>query len=485
MKRIHLQRSAMKIKLFIVSLFLIISTLSQSCGLIVVNERENAQTEAESSEDTQTQNVTEDDKEKPETSEDLEKRSQFLLDKIPDISFEKEVITIYTADDTFFSGDGRQTVLNSDRIARIRKVEEKFDLTFRTVKTAPSAAFDEIAAEYKVGSAPGHIFALPSDVTASLISGGYLKSLRVSPYFDEDAEYFNSCASAFTLGNDIFAVSGDGCFEPNKLSALYYNRSDIEKMGLESISELVKNGQWTLDKFYEYLTSASAYEGTLHCNNTSSEYTETLLISSFSFSENKIDRPVRLLSFDETFKNVCNGIAKLTEFTPVKNGDFASGDVLFMTDSLAAAEKLANTEDVWSIAPYPKCSEESQYMSFISKDAVVLSIPAVSGSASELGAVIMGLNAASSGYVIQKYIDTNMNHFLRDNGAVTAFHIITKNINYDFSYIFSGSYASINKYTMSAFNSLIKQDITHEQYTEKYEKESGEYLDKHFPAKYY
>ena len=472
-------------KRILISLLIIISVLFQSCGLVVVNDRPNKQTEAVTGEDTQSSDVTENGEKKYPTPEDLEKKAEFLLSKLPDISFEKQVITIYTTDDTFFSGDGQETVLNSDRIARIKKVEEKFDLSFRTVKTAPASAYDEIAAEYKTDTSPGHIFALPADVTASLVAGGYLKSLRTSPYFDENAEYFNSSVSAFTLGNDIFAVSGDGCFEPEKLFALYYNKTDIESLGLEPISDLVKNGDWTLDKFHEYLTSAEAYEGTRHSSKTDYAYEDILLLSSFTFSENAPDKPVRLLSFSEKFKGVCESIAKHTEFSPDKNGDFTSGNVLFLTDSLLAAEKFANMKDVWSIAPHPKYSKNDGYMSFVSPDAIVLSLPAVTGSAAELGAVIMGFNAASSGYVLQKYINTNMNHFLRDNGAVTAFNIIIKNVNYDFAYIFSGTYTSLNKYTIGAFHSILNGNLTYEKYVEKYEKESGEYLDKHFPAKYY
>ncbi len=472
-------------KRFIISLLIIFAVLLQSCGLIVVNDKGDKQTEEVTETDAETQTVTEADEETPASSVDLEKRAQLLLDKLPDLSFQNEVVTIYTTDDTFFSGDGRETVLNSDRIARIRAVEDKYDLTFRVIKTAPASAFDEIAADTKAGTYPGHIYALPADITASLAINGYLKSLRTSPYFDEDAEYFNSAASAFTLGNDVFAVSGDGCFEPDKLSALYYNRTDIEALGLESIASLVKNGEWTLDKFYEYLKSASSYEGTLLCNNTKASYNDILLTSSFSFSENTADKPVRLLSFDEKFKNVCQSIGTLSEFVPAEDEDFTKGNVLFLTDSLAMAEKFANTEEVWSIAPHPKYDKDSAYMSFASLDSIVLSIPVSSGSASELGAVIMAFNAASSGHMIQKYIDTNMNHFVRDNGAVTALHIITKNINYDFGYIFSGASSSINRYTMGAFKSLVKGDMTFEVYKEKYEKESGEYLDKHFPAKYY
>ena len=195
-------------KRFLVSLLLILSMLFQSCGLIVVNEKKDSQTDEITDVDTQTQNVTEDEEKKPISTVDLEKRAQFLLDKLPDISFENEVITIYTTDDTFFSGDGRETVLNSDRIARIRKVEEKYDLTFRTVKTSAASAFDEVAAEYKTGTAPGHIFALPMDVTASLVSEGYLKSLRTSPYFDEKAEYFKAAQGA-EAAPDVDSLLGE------------------------------------------------------------------------------------------------------------------------------------------------------------------------------------------------------------------------------------------------------------------------------------
>lgn len=472
-------------KRYLISLLLILAILLKSCGLVVINESGGKQTQADTTESTPSTDVTASEEKDRPTPENLEKRAEYLLNKLPDISFEDQIITIFTTDDTFFSGDGEETVLNTDRIARIRMVEEKFGLSFRTVKTDSAAAYDKIAAGYKSNSAPGHILALPADITASLVAGGLLKSLRTSPHFDENAEYFNSCASAFSLGNDIFAVSGDGCFEPDKITALYYNKTDIAALGLDPISSHVKNGTWTLDKFYEYLAGAGAYEGTLHLNGIFAGYEDILLTSSFSFSENKLDTPVRLSSFDQAFEGVCEKIKKLVDFQPTTTGDFSSGNVLFLTDTLQAAQMFTDMGDVWSVAPYPKYDEQSEYMSFVSPDAIVLSLPAATGSAAELGAVIMGLNAASSGYIIQKYINTNMNHFLRDNDAVSAFNIIIKNVNYDFAYIFSDSYQSLGKYTFEAFRSIIEGKMTHGEYVDKYQKESEEYLDKHFPAKYY
>lgn len=467
-------------------LFIICAFLFQSCGVIVINNDKNKDSGSVSdvttdiSEDT---DITEDDA--PLSADDMKKLADKYLEDVAKFSFEDEVVTLFTTDDTFLSGDGEETVINSDRIARLKAVEEKFDMTFRTVITSPESAYDTIKVDHNSGTAPGHFFALPSDITASLIDSGFIKSLRTSPYFDEDAEYLNSATSAFTLGNDIYAVSGDGCFEPDKISALYYNKTDLESLGLAPVSDHVSNGTWTYDKFYEYLKSAETYEGTLLLDNTGEEFDKQLLFSSFKFSDNIPDKPIRLLSFDGRLNTACGGISKLLEFTPQTEGDFSSGDVLFMIDSLKIPDSYATTKDVWSIAPLPKISENDTHMSYISLDAVVLSIPETTSSEVGLGALIMGINAASAGHIIQRYIDRCMNYTLRDNGAVTALNILIKNVNYDFAYIFSPSYSNLNKYTLSSYEQIVSGKLDYDKYVENYKEESEEYLDKYFPAIYY
>ncbi len=467
-------------------LLIICALLLQSCGVIVINESKIKGTDeitditSDISEDT---DIPKEDS--PVSSEDLKKQADAYLEKVAKFSFENEIVKVFTTDDTFLAGDGEETLINSDRIARLKAVEEKFDMTFHTVLTSSQTAYNTVKAEYNSGTAPGHFFALPADVTASLAEGGYLKSLRTSPYFDENAEYLNSAVSAFTVGNDIFAASGDGCFEPDKITALYYNKTDLDSLGLAPVSSHVSDGTWTYDKFYEYLKSAENYEGTLLVDKTGEEFDKQLLFSSFKFSNNVPDKPVRLLTFDGKLNTVCEGISKLLEFTPEKDGDFSSGDVLFMLDSLNIPDSFATMQDVWSIAPLPKASVNDDHMSFISLDAVVLSIPKATSSEVGLGALIMGINAASSGHVIRRYIDRYMNYTLRDNGAVTALNILTKNVNYDFAYSFSSSYSNLNKYTLSAYEQLLGGKLDYDEYVEKYKKESEEYLDRYFPATYY
>ena len=485
----------MKLKKYIYCLALIFALLMQSCGLVVIN---SGSTESEKADTTSSFSTAAEDSGDQEEKEVIDwtkvkEKAYGELEKLPSYSFDGENITILTTDGRFFSGDGEQTVLNSDRVARIQALEKKYSFTARLKTVSKDEAFDQISANEKSGILSAHIYALPMDITALLTTEEYLKSLRSSQYFDHNGNVFNDSVSAFTAGHDVFAVSGDGCFEPEKISALYYNRSKLDELGMAYVAELVESGRWTLDKYYEYICSAqqSTFDGICSANATDNSYDDILLLSSgFNFTHNTVDEKIRLESFSENFKSLCESVGNIMKDCEMTQPDdavneFINGKILFLTDSVANTSKYMHMADNWSIAPHPKATEKSEYSSYISNDAIVLSIPCSIASPDGLGLLITAFNTVSKDYIKGRFIEYNMNHVVRDNGALDALGILINNENYDFAYIFSPSYPNMNKFTLSAYRSILRGDMSYEEYVDKYEEQTKEYFDAIFPIIYY
>ena len=485
----------MKLKKYIYCTALMLALLMQSCGLVVINskspESENADTSASSSNASQDSEIQEENKAVDWTK--VKEKAYGDLEKLPSFSFDGENITILTTDGRFFAGDGEQTILNSDRVARIQALEKKYSFTARLKTVSRDDVFDQISANENSGILSAHIYALPLDITALLTTEEYLKSLRSSQYFDHNSDVFNGSVAAFTAGHDVFAVSGDGCFEPEKISALYYNRSKLNELGMESVSELVESGKWTLDKYYEYICSAqqSSFEGICSANATDNSYEDILLLSSgFNFTHNTVDKSIRLESFSEDFKSICETVGNIIKDCEMTQPDgavneFINGKILFLTDSVANTSKYTYMADDWSIAPHPKANGSDRYSSYISNDAIVLSIPCSIASPDGLGLLITAFNTVSKDHIKGRFIEYNMNHVVRDNGALDALEILINNENYDFAYIFSPSYPNMNKFTHGAYMKIVRGDMSYVEYVDEYREQTEEYFDTIFPIIYY
>lgn len=480
----------MRFKKYIFCAMLVALLLLQSCGVIIINDKNTDTATDGTTQTTNGSSTAPEDSPRP-TADELEKAAMTKLDKIPSISFENEKVKIFTADDTFFYGDKEETVLNTDRIKRVKLLEKKFTLSVSTVITDKASAIKKISAASKTGTSAGHIYALPADITAALFADGHLKSLRESPYFNENDTCFNSSVEAFTVGHNVFAVSGDGCFEPDKIYALYYNKTKLDALGLPSIGDLVDKGEWTFDKYAEYVSSveASGYEGGISKTSANIKLDEMLLLSSgFKFANNTPDRTIRLNSFNEQFESLITSAKKVIDTCAPENGtfeDFISGNTLFLTDAISNTEKYAKMSDRWSIAPHPKYSADAEYASFISSDAILLSMPESTENTEGIGALITAINTAAEGHVITRFIEQNMYYTVRDNDALTALGIVTENTSYDFAYIFSSSFKGLNEYTVGAYKKLLSNEMTYTEYVNKYKQDCEEYLDKLASVKYY
>ena len=110
------------------------------------------------------------------------------------------------------------------------------------------------------GSQPYDLLGSYSMVPVSLAIDGMLTEISSNQYLHFDAPWWNqSLAEGCSLGDSLYFVSGD--LAPSTMlnaMAMFVNMEMVQNYQLEDPRELVKNGEWTLEKLFEMTKSVSS-----------------------------------------------------------------------------------------------------------------------------------------------------------------------------------------------------------------------------------
>ena len=460
-----------------------------SCGLIIVNQSQ-APANTERTEQLQTtEPVTEPETRRPTvdttSADELKNESDALLKGLSVVRAKGSRLVVATVDETFLMGDGSETKLTSDRVARLNALSEKLDADIDVKTFTESELKRQLAEAAAQGAYFADVLAVPQSMVGYLASEGLVESLRTVPKFDMSAEYFNAdSVAAMTAGHYVYGAAGAGCFEPEKTYAVYFNKAMAKELGLD-LYGLVFDGRWTLDE-YEKAAEAAVSSGKKPAVcSPSVNINEVLLYGSgFDYTKNVTDRTPEAVTFDSGFSDLCLRFRNMAEAHASQNAktEFLNGGALFLIDTLSAAEEMAASPLVWGLLPTPKLDEKSGYTSYLKNDAVVLCIPKYQGDLELSGDFIEALFASSYKYIKYDYLYHYFTKVLRDNDSVSTLKIILENENYDFVNIMRSGYPTLYGNTADAFTQLVAGTLTFEEYAER-EEDVKEYLARWFPVK--
>ncbi|MBQ3865867.1 MAG: hypothetical protein II776_03115 [Clostridia bacterium] len=163
--------------------------------------------------------------------------------------------TTYTHLDTY---EVYAEELNGDKVndavfKRNATLEEKYNCKIREERNPnPGAAVREqlIAGEYQYDYLYTNVLQLRSLSASNLLADFYeLDNVDLSKaWWDQNA------VKGLSIAGKAFYVNGDaGTLDDRASWLMYFNKDIIETCGLESPYELVRRGQWTIDKMYEYM----------------------------------------------------------------------------------------------------------------------------------------------------------------------------------------------------------------------------------------
>ena len=247
--------------------------------------------------------------------------------------------------------------------------------------------------------------------------GGNLLDMKEIPTIDLTHEWWDQNANTqLNVGNRMFYTSGDmSTIDDRCTRALYFNKTLAAANDLESPYELVRNNQWTLEKFAQMCRDVARdvdgggevdsedIVGFFYENGQFNFFMTGVGEHYFTLDENGL--PVYSFLQDseavtkmETVANMLIedgltlNIQKFTDFGGFSNrftyarSLFAAGKHLFTVGGALVIAEFADMEDEFGILPMPKWnSDQSRYYHIMDPGASLVSIPNTKVDATDIG----------------------------------------------------------------------------------------------------
>lgn len=465
-------------KSVLLSLLLSLALCLSSCGVIYFNrgtEGENSDT------DGVTDAVTEDlDKYEQNYSNDV---TSFMKDLSGKTYGGATVQIAVAGKDLIIPDDTTPTVIADDMREAVATVEEKLDISIITKKTDPDTMLDSLKASVRSGDYYADIVMLPQSYIGAYVAADAVINLRSLPGFDTNPGYiYPSALSAGTGGDSVYAVAGPASLDADSLSCVYFNKSIISSLGLESPYDLADRGEWTKDKYAEYANAVSTLSGEETYYSYGSQNTTPYLADLFFFAFGGILTESNIgyypvLSLNGDASAACVESVKGAVNLPSAYGSslesidaFLSGKMLFLVDRLSTMSSLANASFDWGLLPLPKVdSEQENYISLsYYEDAMFFAGAATATDYEACADVISALNINSYGYKNDAYILNASYYYLRDNRSMTMLSYILSNPIYDFAYSFGEKNSYVANGTFMAVRNTVAGISSLQRYLDMY-----------------
>lgn len=346
---------------------------------------------------------------------------------------------------------------------RNRKIEQALNFTIEEV-TMPYAKWnaDQIALMDRVTNS---VMAGDDEFDAayvqpyfkpSILTEGSLVDLKtVSELKLNEIWWDRSVNSSFTINDKLFAATGALQFMPlDSVWVLLFNEDKLDSLGLEYPYQLVRDGKWTLDKFYEYAQKCTNLNGdeSFAWNESGNAvygiagHTSVpgamIYSCDYRFVEpDKSGYKVQLSS--EKLFSALDKITKLFDsesgIIRVNNGDgtksdgyigmFRNGRAAFVTVGLSAVSEYRDMKDSYGLVPFPKLDEDQEnYISQTGVSSQMLGIPATVKDLSRTGTILEALTHESYDSVMPVYYGVRVEqNGLRNEDSIEMLQLVRDN----------------------------------------------------------
>jgi hypothetical protein len=347
-------------------------------------------------------------------------------------------------------------VMNDALFNRTYAVEDRLnvDIEFITVGYIDTI-LTEVSNTVKTGDA-AYDMAVTHCINGliGLMTGGYLMDWNDIPHVNFSNPYWNqSINTTLTIdGITPFAASDMLIADPN---VIYYNRDIADNNGLPDVYQMVRDGEWTLDKMIELSNAVVSDLNGDSKMNLNDQYgiigQEGWPLISFlygcdqyvtSFDESgapvialKNERTVQIV--EKMYSLFCEGNRAFTSGVNDRYIEFERFHALFYTLSLSSMEQYRETEVNYGILPFPKLDTNQE--NYVSLNWTGLQcIPVTCKNAQMTGMVSELLASESRKQVLPAYFDVLLaGKIARDADTKEMLDIIFSTCVYDFGLNFS------------------------------------------------
>ncbi|MBE6563521.1 MAG: extracellular solute-binding protein [Ruminococcaceae bacterium] len=423
------------------------------------------------------------------------------LASIGKADFEGSTVMIATPKASLISEDECGLVMADMVSMRNGLVEDKFNISIYAKSVDADTMFTEVSNAERAGDYYADILMVPQYYVSQYAASGLLFNLCSLPFFDFSAGYnMESGVSVGVGASKGYAIGGYATLDPDTLPAVFFNRDLVKAAGLEDPYSLVRDGQWTWDKFFEYTAAVSAInearaaEGldgvySYGFQNLATSFADIIYVSEGNrfITAGRGVRPTVTANYDESLHAMTTAQTLYNDTNKNYNSleainTFANGGSMFLIDRLDTAKLISNSSAVWGVLPLPKGSaEQENYKSLVSSDGLLFAVPAGCNNAETVSRVISGLNAASIGYMNDAYVTDLMYYYLRDNDSVEMVEKICYSAYYDMAYTFGPYDLSIANSTYFAARNVYECNGDMNFYLSRFQIRANNALSRIFP----
>lgn len=385
----------------------------------------------------------------------------------PDIKYNGSDVTFLTEESTngydcytsieIYSEAIDGTLINDTVYNRNAAIEEQFD-----VKIAQERLQNATAAANKVILAGDSKYDVVMPYMNSSVSnaqqGLYIDLNTVDNLKLEYRWWDRRANDNLKINGKLFMTTGDISILDNDCTmVLFFNKELVTDFGLESPYDLVKSGEWTIDKLFEesfvvtgdingdgqYTVRDDRFGFFCAFNSPHSmyfatgerivDYDEDGSLKIVMYNERSVDAIDKIMTYCIDERNLQN--VGYNDSLPV----FMEKRLFCAGWALVSAPDMREAEFDFGILPYPKLDEaQKDYYSLISSGLVPgVSIPITNNDTAKAGLILEAMAYYSVDTLTVAYYDVTLTHkYFRDTESGDMLDIIFDSRVYDFGYIF-------------------------------------------------
>ncbi len=351
-------------------------------------------------------------------------------------------------------------ILDDAVYERNRFVEEKFNLKFDIVEEDIDQNYNKYRNAINAQDDAYDVAYIRCDRLASFMADGSLYNLLdyeqfqlEKPWWDQvirEKSLIGDKNKLYFAGNDFSLIGFEGTL------CCYFNEKMLANLDLETPYELVRNGQWTIDRLQEYALAGANLNGDSNFSWQENgnaiyglaSYEDSLNAFITGGGENYVTiddagQPV-LLQNMERFYNIVDKAFKIYSTDGAfifMNGSgnshyemiFKNGRSLFTIAEIKASSKYRDMEDTFGIVPIPKYDEDQEnYYSHRTHVCLTMSMPVTNPDPERTGIVMDALSYLSSTDILPVFYHVKVaQKGLRNEDSIEMLGIISGSRSFD------------------------------------------------------
>ncbi|MGM9682082.1 MAG: hypothetical protein ACI3XQ_00635 [Eubacteriales bacterium] len=408
------------------------------------------------------------------TSDSVESRKEYSIDKLSDYDFRGRDFTILTRKEFEYelTSDYGASVISQSVYERNQAVESKYNVKLDIVAEQGAWAYrtqykEKISDAIYAGDTCAYDLICGAQNQINLyVTEGYFTNLNSNECIDFDNEWwFRGFVDNMLINDKLYFTVGDA--GPSLLAymnVVVFNKDLCISNGIELPYDTVRSGNWTLEQM-DIMTDKFGYEDANFNDSVDNDDIFSVVGGgamlrglSTSFAMN-ITTPDELGYPAITFYNDRN-VDIIDSFQAFlldgnkgnfRDGSdptqiFGSGRSLLQFATLADVMTLNQKYDVnYGIVPYPKYdSTQDDYYTHVYETLTVFAIPINAAFQNESGIILEALGAASYDYITPEYFEAVLQYRIsRDVDSLEMIELVRDKISFNFGFVHSGAIGDI------------------------------------------